>query len=269
MKLSNAFMILLDVRAALQFGFSPTLKTVWRRPSLLLKPHEISNIFMANAWAVFGKGSDDGNNAVKSDLIKPNAHGIVLDIGAGFGLTVNYLDREKITKYVALEPNTNMHQGLRQLANSAGYLESDGSLVILSCGAEDTSTIIEALGAPVDTIISVLTLCSVPRPEQTIKALVRDVLKPGTGQILFLEHVLNTREDIAWWQSFWTPMWKVFFDGCNLDRPTNVWIEEMMETLDNGEMISMWDEGSCWGNSGQDEETLFMHRMGRFVKKAI
>jgi hypothetical protein len=79
-----------------------------------------------------------------------------------------------------------MHRHIRASANGAGFTEEDGTLVILSCGAEDVSSILEALGAtepPVDTIVSVLTLCSVPSPERTIRNLVRDILRPG-GQFL-------------------------------------------------------------------------------------
>ena len=86
-----------------------------------------------------------------------------------------------------------MHPHIRARANEAGYHESDGTLLILSCGAEHTSTILSSLslsrGAsesapPVDTIISVLTLCTIPNPQDTLKTLVRDVLKPG-GQLLY------------------------------------------------------------------------------------
>jgi hypothetical protein len=54
----------------------------------------------------------------------------------------------------------------------------------------------------VNTLITILTLCSVPEPEQTLSALVRHVLEPGgsTLQSPFSEHVLNLRNDVAWWQ---------------------------------------------------------------------
>jgi len=44
------------------------------------------------------------------------------------------------------------------------------SLLILSCGAEDISSVLTALKGPdsVDTLISILTLCSIPTPEQSL-----------------------------------------------------------------------------------------------------
>ncbi len=42
----------------------------------------------------------------------------------------------------------------------------------------------------VDTIVSILSLCSIPSPTRTLRALVHSVLAPG-GQLLFREHVRN------------------------------------------------------------------------------
>jgi len=172
------------------------------------------------------------------------------------------LDHSKITKYVALEPNVAMHEKLRGLASQAGYSESDGTLVILSCGAQDTPAILSSLhDTQVDTIISVLTLCSVPDPQDTITNLILDVLKPG-GKLLFYEHVLSPLKDVAWWQRFWTPLWAFWLDGCRLDRPTHVYIEEIGGK--NGENV--WKERSVWGKEGEPDESLFWHRAGQYIK---
>ena len=177
---------------------------------------------------------------------------------SGHGHTVKYLDRAKITKYVALEPNVHMHSEIRLAANAGGYNEVDDTLVILSCGAEDTTSILATLGGyqPVDTIVSVLTLCSIPEPQQTINALATDVLKPG-GELLFFEHVRNDLSHIERWQRFWTPLWSKAFDGCRLDRPSHVWVRE----------VGGWAHEEVWGVDGESEESLFLHRCGRFVKR--
>ena len=182
---------------------------------------------------------------------------------------MGYLDRDKVTKYLALEPNTQMHPRIRTSANGAGFNEEDGTLLILSCSAEDISTILEALGTmdpSVDAIVSVLTLCTVPSPERTIRNLVRDVLKPG-GQFLFYEHVLSPREDIAWWQRAWTPIWAIPFDGCRLDRPIHSWVDGVTLAEDNGVETSAWNERRLWGKEGESEENLWWHQAGKFVKR--
>ncbi|KAF4583956.1 hypothetical protein EYR40_002454 [Pleurotus pulmonarius] len=229
-------------------------------PSLLLKPTLVSRISMTFVWQLFGNALDENGREVKADLMTQSAHGLVLDLGAGHGHTANYLDRDKVTKYVALEPNTLMHPRIRETAKAAGFEEADGSLVILSCGAEDTESILSSVGA-VDTIVSVLTLCSVPSPELTITSLVRDVLKPG-GVLLYFEHVRSPRDDVAWWQKLWTPLWQLAFGGCKLDRPTHVWIEDALNTEGN----RIWKEGRRWGLKDEPEEHLWWHQVGKYVK---
>ena len=178
---------------------------------------------------------------------------------AGHGHTVKYLDREKVTKYVALEPNTLMHEEIRKVSADSGYSEADGTLVVLPYGAQDIPQIVDALGAPhsVDTLVSILTICSIPSPANTMKELVDLVLKPG-GQLLFYEHVLSPRSDVAWWQRLWTPIWRTAFDGCCLDRPTHLWLKEM----------DVWESKEMWGKPGEDEENLWWHQVGKFVKRS-
>ena len=152
-----------------------------------------------------------------------------------------------------------MHDKIRSTAAQRGFTEAAGTLQIVPYGAEQTALIMSTLGGPhaVDTLVSILSLCSVPDPEPTLTALVRDVLRPG-GTLLFYEHVLSPRADIAWWQRFWAPVWVYAMDGCRLDRPTHVWVEKM----------DAWAEGSVWGRPDlEPEEHLFWHRVGRFVKK--
>lgn len=128
----------------------------------------------------------------------------------GLGHTALYLSPERVTKYVALEPNILMHPHIKETATQAGFSEESQTLLILSCGAEDWKSVVSALGGHhrVDTLVSILTLCSVPQPEHTISMLADIVLKPG-GQFLFIEHVASRRRDVRFWQWFWTPIWKV------------------------------------------------------------
>ncbi|KAK7062698.1 hypothetical protein VNI00_000186 [Paramarasmius palmivorus] len=266
MQLTAAFCIIPEMARAVRLAFLPTLRDIWQDPTLFFK---ISRIFMAYVWTGFADGTDENGRPVKEALITQNAYGVVLDLGAGHGHTVNYLDRNKVKTYVALEPNARMHPLIRQKANEAGYTEADGSFILLSCYAEDTTSILKLMDRgphPVDTIISVLTICTIPDPEITVQKLVRDVLRPG-GQILFYEHVLSPRRDVAWWQRFWAPVWGVLLDGCRLDRPSHLWVEQMEDIADNGEKISVWKEGKSWGKPGEPEENLWWHQAGRYVKK--
>jgi len=257
MSILKHFSPLLDIYLALQLAFWPTTQRIWATPSLLFQPTAVSRIFLSHVWAGFGPGIDKNNVQLKTSLVTKNAYGVVLDLGAGHGHTAKYLDTARVTKYVALEPNILMHDEIRRAAHEAGFSEASGTLVILSCGAEDTTTILTSLGGyqPVHTLVSVLTLCSIPEPRETIKSLATEVLKPG-GQVLIFEHVRNPLPRIAKWQTFWSPFWAVAFDGCRLDRPSHEWIQE----------VGGWVSEDLTGVEGEDKDHLFLHRVGKFVK---
>ncbi|XP_006456494.1 hypothetical protein AGABI2DRAFT_181101, partial [Agaricus bisporus var. bisporus H97] len=262
MKLSTAFGIFPDLWWGLRIAFWPTCFAIWQSPGLLLQPQRLSQTFFTPIWDVLGAVADQACRPVKEKLITPYAYGTVLDLGAGFGHTMKYLDRQKITKYVALEPNIKMHDRIRAIGAQEGYKESDGSLLILPYGVQDSSAILSALdNTPFDTIISILTLCSIPSPQQSITNLIRDTLKPG-GLFLYYEHVLSPKQDVAFWQRLWTPLWAFMFDGCRLDRPSHLYIDEIGN--DAGE--SIWKESNVWGKEGEPEEHLHWHRIGRYIK---
>ena len=162
-----------------------------------------------------------------------------------------------------------MHNQIRAKANEAGFHESDNTLIILSFGAEDTQSILSSISQQelepvrVDTILSVLTLCTIPDPQRTLSKLIRDVLKPG-GQLLFFEHVLSPMPDVAWWQRFWAPVWACAFDGCRMDRPSDIWIRDLK--IGGSGDDDVWSEWDIYDYPDEDEENLFLHRLGKFVK---
>jgi SAM-dependent methyltransferase len=263
MKISKALSPLEDLRTAVYHAFFPTLKAVWQNPFLLFRPVHLSRVFMNHVWLPFGNGIDENSRSEKIKVIQ-HARGSVLDIGAGHGHAVAYLSKDRVTNYTALEPNELMHSEIRARANAAGFSESDGSLTILSCGAQEISAILDAI-QPVDTIISILTICSIPEPQASLAAMVKQVLKPG-GQLLFYEHVQNPLPDVAWWQSVWTPIWSLGFDGCKMDRPTHRWVAEICHVDEHGKEMSIWSEEETWDKEGEERESLFWHQSGRFVK---
>ncbi|KAF5356378.1 hypothetical protein D9758_009473 [Tetrapyrgos nigripes] len=247
----------------------PTLKDIYANPYLIFHPFYA---FFSNVWAILGPGMDENEQEIKRNLITPRARGVVLDLGAGHGHTIKYLDRSKVKKYIALEPNMCMHSKIREMASSHGFTESDGTFLLIECSASDVHSILFQISTlekqhkeiQVDTIISFRSACGFPSPENTLQRLVRDVLKPG-GRFLFFEHVLSERKDVAWWQRFWAPVWEIV-GQCRLDRKTDRWIEEMKDVDGQGRKISMWSEGEVMDNPDEPEESLFHNRLGQFVK---
>lgn len=67
-----------------------------------------------------------------------------------------------------------------------------------------------------DTVVSTLTLCSIPDVEHALGE-IRRVLKPG-GRFLFLEHGRAPDASLARWQDRLTPAWKPVGGGCHLNR---------------------------------------------------
>jgi hypothetical protein len=298
MKLSNATVIVFDMIELTRLALIPTLKDIYKNPYLLFHP---LYAFFSNVWGIIGPGMDEGEQDIKRNLITPHARGVVLDLGAGMyygqdifhafqqkiltherssghGHTIRHLDRSKVTKYIALEPNMCMHPKIREMASSHGFIESDGTFQILGCSASDISSIIFRISTDtvttvpekrhedirVDTIVCVRSACGFPSPEATLQSLAGDILKPG-GSFLFIEHVLSDRNDVAWWQRFWAPIWEVF-GQCRLDRKTDRWIEGMKDIDDQGRKISMWSEGGVINKPEEPEEHLFCNKIGRFVK---
>lgn len=258
MRLSAALGPLYDLRDILRFSMWPFLKSLWLKPSLLLHPITLRRSFFSHVWTLMGEAINEGATPVKTGLLA-DASGVVLEIGAGHGHTAHFLNRTKVSLYIALEPNMDMHDKIRENSKAAGFSEEENSLLILRHSAEDTRAIKNDLTERkieyIDTMVCILSLCSVPNAENVTRSLVRDLLRPG-GEFLYYEHVRSPRSDVSWWQDRWTPIWRVFLDGCELNRPTHIWIERM----------DCWKSKERWDKPDEPEENLFWHQAGRCVK---
>jgi ubiquinone/menaquinone biosynthesis C-methylase UbiE len=136
------------------------------------------------------------------------AHGRVVEIGAGTGLNVS-LYPDDIAELVLTEPDESMR---RKLVRS---LQGHGRIArILDSSAER----LPFADASVDTVVSTLVLCTVPDPERTLGEIAR-VLRPG-GQLLFLEHVRASSRFLVACQDVLFRPWRGFAGGCCCNRPT-------------------------------------------------
>ncbi|TPX00928.1 class I SAM-dependent methyltransferase, partial [Schumannella luteola] len=101
----------------------------------------------------------------------------VVEIGPGVGANLPYLPSG--TTLVALEPNRQMHAGLRSAADRHGVRLELRERPAERTGLPDDSA---------DVVISSLVLCTVPDPGAVL-AEIRRILRPG-GSFRFLEHVV-------------------------------------------------------------------------------
>jgi len=140
------------------------------------------------------------------ESVLAQASGAVLEIGFGTGVNLPYYPGA-IRSVMAIDPNPGM------IPFARSYSPNGKPLVKWSIASA------EQLPFPnngFDTVVSTLTLCSIPQISLAIQELYR-VLKPG-GRFLFLEHGQSPDRSVRWWQDRLTPYWKHVGDGCHLNR---------------------------------------------------
>ncbi|WP_454790394.1 class I SAM-dependent methyltransferase [Mycolicibacterium lutetiense] len=136
------------------------------------------------------------------------AHGRVVEIGAGTGLNVaHYPDR--ITELTLTEPVAAMRRKLshrlQRHARAAQIVDAPAERLPL----DDASA---------DTVVSTLVLCTVDDPEAALREIAR-VLRPD-GQLLFIEHVRASSRFLATCQDILDGPWRRFAGGCRCNRAT-------------------------------------------------
>lgn len=140
--------------------------------------------------------------------------GEVLEIGFGSGHNIPYYP-PGLTRVLAVDPAAlGQKLAAERLRQSPVRVEFAG-LDAGSLPAEDGS---------VDHVLSTWTLCTVPDPGQVLAEIVR-VLRPG-GSLCFAEHGLSPDAKVAGWQRRFTPVQRLVFGGCRLDRPIDQLIGE-------------------------------------------
>ncbi|KAK6064798.1 methyltransferase domain-containing protein [Seiridium cupressi] len=146
-------------------------------------------------------------------------------------------NRKPVTRVYGVEPSHDQHVNLRKNISEAGL---ENVYEIVPVGIEDLDDPskwgdkIEK--GSVDCIVFILCLCSIPDPQHNLKELYK-YLKPG-GRWYVYEHV---RIDHSWcmrmYQAFVNLFWPHFLGGCQLCRPTELWMKEAgpWEKIDVGQ----------------------------------
>jgi ubiquinone/menaquinone biosynthesis C-methylase UbiE len=134
----------------------------------------------------------------------PQASGDVAEIGFGVGANLPYYDSHKVSKLIAIEPNTE----LLDIADINTQLDIQ---IIKGCAEK-----MPLADASVDTIVSTWTLCSVENITNVAQEMHR-VLKPG-GKVIFVEHGRSQNTPLSIVQDIITPVWSPCAGGCRLNR---------------------------------------------------
>lgn len=145
-----------------------------------------------------------------------DAHGAVLEIGAGTGLNLPHYPAN-LDQLVIAEPGIRMGDRI-----DLGRAPDGLTARLERAPAED----LPFADGSFDTVVSTFVLCTVADPQRAVTEVAR-VLQPG-GRLLFLEHV---RAEPGWRRTLQrrsARAWAAFADGCRCDRPTLDTIEAQM-----------------------------------------
>jgi len=140
------------------------------------------------------------------EKIIPGAQGMVLEVGIGSGLILEYYNKDQIKKLYGLD----LSNELWKLSKTASNLEFDFEFV------HGYSNNLPIESNSIDTIVSTYTLCTIGELEETFDEF-RRVLKEN-GRIAFCEHGKAPDKSVQKWQNRINPIWKALGGGCNLNR---------------------------------------------------
>lgn len=174
-----------------------------------------------------------------SQQIIPQAHGNVLEIGAGSGANFLHYDLTIVTKLYALEPNPGMvrlaERKRRESRLDIKFLDLPGERIPL----ED---------ATIDTVVSTFTLCTIPGIVDAIRGLAR-ILKPD-GELIFFELGLSPDPSVQQWQKILEPIHHWLFQGLYLTRDIPSLLKDggfQIKQIQKGYLASFPKSSSyCW-----------------------
>lgn len=141
----------------------------------------------------------------RSNLLR-EVHGLVLEVGAGSGPNLAHYPAESHVIATEFDEESIVQAKPRSPAH-------------IRLASAD----IEHLAFPdnvFDAVVATLVFCSVERPAVGLQE-VRRVLKPG-GQLRLIEHVRSHHNWLARWQDKLNARWRVWAEGCNLNRDTEM-----------------------------------------------
>ena len=147
--------------------------------------------------------------------VTSQAHGLVLEIGAGNGLNFAFYDPATVERVEAVEPDSAMLGYARERAAKARVPVNLTQAPVENLPFADESF---------DSAVITLVFCSVSDPLRGLSE-VRRVLKPG-GALLMVEHVRAHGAIAAAMQNIITPINRIVAGNCHWNRDTEKTVSE-------------------------------------------
>ncbi len=179
--------------------------------------------------------------------------GNILEVGSGTGVNYPHYNPDR-TQIIALEPSPSMlSRALKKLGRSfekgdwqsnpprekCDELDGNHSHICHIHSGVELEELDEIFNShKFDYIVSTLVLCSVPDPKQTLTRF-HSWLKPK-GKLILLEHIRSSHALESKIQDIAAPLWSRVADGCQLNRPTNLMVEEAGFKLEKEEYFRVF-----------------------------
>lgn len=139
------------------------------------------------------------------EWVTDKAHGLVLEIGAGDGVNLEYYHSD--ARVIATEPDTESIELIT---------EYEENVVLAQADAED----LPFPNASFDAVVGTLVFCTIPDAARALRE-VKRVLKPG-GSLRLVEHVRAKNPIGRIFMQLANPAWHWMTGGCNINRDTVV-----------------------------------------------
>lgn len=163
----------------------------------------------------FMDGIEEDLSNTRSELLS-SLKGDVLEIGAGTGVNFQYYSPD--VRVIAIEPSEFMLAKAQYKVN-----EKHIQIIQTGVGEQEHDDLFEEHSF--DAIVCTLVLCTIPNPERALKQFKR-WLRPD-GKLIIMEHIKSEKKFNGVLQDVVNPAWRVFGDGCNLNRNTDELIKKI------------------------------------------
>lgn len=160
-------------------------------------------------------GIEKSFHPIRAELLG-ELEGDILDVGSGTGVNFEHFNEK--ANVIAVEPSEFM------LNKSKAKLPAKANITTYNLSVTDEAMHAFISDQSLDYIVCTVVLCTIPNQRMALKKF-KQWLKP-TGRLIILEHIHAEKNPNRFLQNVINPAWKVFGDGCNLNRDTDVFIKE-------------------------------------------